>query len=69
MFHFPCTNIIVPLTEIFEGTITEPLKNSLYPQIGEGGGTCTLKWKKLWACWIGIAFRRQHLQCKHFVIR
>ena len=30
----PCTNIIVPLTEIFKGTITEPLKNSLYPQIG-----------------------------------
>jgi len=36
MSHFPCTNIIVPLAEIFEGT-TVPSKNSLYPQIGGDG--------------------------------
>ena len=42
MSHFPCTNIIVPLTVIFEGT-TVPSKNSMYPQNGEGGVTCTLK--------------------------
>ena len=37
MSHFPCTNIIVPLTVIFEGT-TVPSKNSMYPQNGGGGG-------------------------------
>jgi hypothetical protein len=32
--HFPCTNIIVPLTEIFEGT-TVPSKNFCTPKLVE----------------------------------
>jgi hypothetical protein len=40
MSHFPCTNIIVSPTEIFEGTVPVPSKYSMFPQIKNNVGMC-----------------------------